>query len=163
MSTPKNNYWKWFFAIVIALALFSAIFMIWWSWRLQLKPEQLEAMHQLWDDAGPKSYSLIYTETFTGRTDSETRSNRYVVKVKDRTVTEVTVNGIPKAARLDYHSMDGLFKEMEDFQDKDEKEQRKVYRVASFDPHIGALRSYIRRVMGTRERQEITVESLKAK
>lgn len=159
----KNNNWKWFFGIVIFLALFTAISLVCWNLWLQLKPEQLEAAHQLWDEAGPKSYSLVYTHTFSSRTDSDTHTNHYAVKVKDRAVTEVIVNGIPKNDGLDYHSMDGLFKEIEGFQDKDEKEKRKVYRIAEFDRQTGAIRSYVRRVSGTRERQQIKVESLEAK
>lgn len=155
-----NNHWKWFFAIVITLALFTAISLIWWNLRLQLKPEELEAAHTLWDAAGPKSYTLVYTESFTSRTDAVAQSNHYVVKVRDRSVTEVIVNGLPKTEGLDYHGMDGLFKEVEGFQDKDDKEKRKVYRRASFDGQSGAILLYIRRVMGSSERQEIRVESL---
>src|SRR5262245_32787701 len=162
-SAPRNNNWKWFFAIVIGLALFVAVSLIWWNLRLQLKPEELEAARKLWDEKGPASYSLDYTETFTGEGDSRVLSNRYVVQVRDRKVTEMVVNGIREDERREYHDMNGLFNEIEVFQDKDEKEKRRIYRRAIFDPNHGAILWYVRRVMNSRERQEITVKSLEVK
>lgn len=164
MAEPrKNNNWKWFFAALVVLGLGSAVGMIWYNQSQQLKPEQLEAARKLWDEQGPASYTLIYTQTFSSQADSRVLSNHYVVKVRDRRVVEMIVNGIPETERIEYHDMNGLFNEIEGFQEKDEKENRRVYRVAEFDKNTGAIGSFVRRVMGTSERQKITVETLEAK
>lgn len=162
MPPTKNNNWKWFFAIVAALALAASIVLVVFNLRQQLTPEQLDAARQLWIGHGPASYTLIYTEKFSSQAGSESK-NHYVVKVRDRKVTEVLVNGAPKEERLEYHDMNGLFNEVEAFQDKDSKEKRKVFCRASFDDNTGAIRSYVRYVPNSSERQQIDVESLEAK
>jgi hypothetical protein len=160
--TPKNNNWKWFFLIVAVLALAASIFLVVFNMRQQLKPEELEAARQLWIEHGPASYTLIYTEKFSSQAGNELK-NHYVVKVRDRKVTEVLVNGAPKEERLEYHDMNGLFNEVEAFQDKDSKEKRRVYCRARFDDDTGAIREYVRYVPNSSERQQIDLELIEAK
>jgi hypothetical protein len=160
MPPPKNNAWKWFFAILIVLALFASILMIVVNWRLQLKPEQLEAARKRWETSGPASYVMNYTT----RRNDETRTDHYVVKVRQKKTYEVLVNDLPLTERLDYYGMDALFNDVERFQDMDaEKDKPRTYTRAIFDDQTGAIRKYVRRVMGGHERQEINVEPLEVK
>ena len=158
---PPNNNWKWFFAIVFALALFTAVSLIWWNLRLQLKPEQLEANRRLWEANGPADYVMVYMT----RRNEETSTDRYVVKVKQKKAYEVLVNGIPEPPeRLEYQSMDSLFNYIERFLELDsEPGKPRTYARASFDEKTGAIRNYVRRVMGKTERLEINVEPLATK
>lgn len=160
-ADKKNNNWKWFFAIVFALALFTAVSLIWWNLRLQLKPEQLEANRKLWEAHGPADYVMVYT---THRNEEAT-SDHYVVKVRQKKAYEVIVNGIPEPQeRLEYQSMDALFNYIERFMELDgEKGKPRTYARAHFDESTGAIRSYVRRVMGKTERLEINVEPLVVK
>ncbi len=156
----RNNHWKWFFAILIALALFASILMIVVNWQLQLKPEQLEGARKLWETNGPANYVMVYTT----RRNDETTTDHYVVKVRQKKTYAVLVNDLPLTERLDYYGMDALFNDVERFQDMDnEKGKPRTYTRATFDDRTGAIRWYVRRVMGSRERQEITVKSLDAK
>ena len=161
MSPRKNNNWKWFFAIVAALSLCVAVSLIWWNLRLQLKPEQLEAARALWNTNGPADYVLVYTT----RKNEETTTDHYVVRVRQKKPYEVIVNGLPEPAeRLDYQSMDALFNYIERFLELDsEKDKPRTYTRADFDHKTGAIRSYVRRIMGKRERLEINVEALETK
>jgi hypothetical protein len=162
MNPKKSNNWKWFFAALVVLSLLASGTLIGYNMQLQLRPEELEAKRELWRQNRPASYTLIYTETFSSQADSAPLSNHYVVKVDNRKVREVLVNGIPKKEGLEYHDMDGLFNEVERFFELDEKEKRRVFRKAQFDDN-GAIKSYVRRVAVSRERQEILVESLQAR
>ncbi len=54
--------------------------------------------------------------------------------------------------------MHHLLRDIEVFLDRDAKEGKKNYNVAIFDDQTGALRKYIRRVMGMRQRVEETVQ-----
>ena len=160
MPPTKNNTWKWFFAILFALALFASILMIAVNWHLQLKPELLEAARERWVASGPASYVMVYTT----RRNDETKTDHYVVKVRQKKTYEVLVNDIRLTERLDYYGMDAMFNDIERFQDLDsEKGKPRTYTRATFDDHTGAIRWYVRRVMGSRERQEINVEPLETK
>src|SRR5205814_719130 len=125
-------------------------FLVVFNLRQQLKPEQLEANRELWNKYGPKSYTLIYTEAFSSQGGNDKMSNHYVVKVRDRKVTEVLVNGAPKEKRLEYHDMNGLFNEVEAFQDKDAKEKRKVFCQGVFASDTGAILRFVRSVPNSR-------------
>jgi len=159
--TKNTSGWKWFFGVLALLTVSASVSLIWYSQAQQLRPEQFEAAAAHWAKHKPRSYRLRYKDTFSSQA-GETTTNDYAVEVRDGKVVEVLVNGSPKAERLEYHDMEGLFSTIERFLDLDEKEKRKVYRIGVFDPESGALRRYVRRVMASRERQEIIVEPLQA-
>ena len=156
VNNPRG--WKWYFAALILLTLAATVSLIVYNLWQQLTLEKFENNLKLWQQKGPKSYTLVYKDKFTSQGGDE-QTNHYVVKVVNRKVKEVLVNGVPKEERLEYHDMDGLLGFIERFFEMDEKEKRKVYRKAVFDENTGALRYFVRSVMATRERQEIVVES----
>ncbi|MBV8169683.1 MAG: hypothetical protein JO021_23040 [Alphaproteobacteria bacterium] len=163
----KNNAWIWFFVLMAVASVGVAGFMIWFNRHLQLRPEQLQAALQRWQEHGPASYRLTYTR----RLGDSDHTDTFVVKVRHRKVVEVRMNGEPLRdedglpitdERLQYHSMDRLLRDVERFLELDARDGRTNYNVAFFDEDTGALRKYVRRVMGTRERveEEAKVEPL---
>ena len=166
METPpkKNRKWIWYFAVLAVLTIIATATLAIYNIRQQLKPEQVNVAIALWNAKGPKDYVLVYTAKKTdlsGDTD-----DHYVVKVKDGQAYEVLLNGLPlvEERQLAYFGMNRLLQYIERFMEIDaEPGSPKTYRRGDFDGKTGALLRYVRRVMGTRQRLEITVESLEAK
>jgi len=156
-ARPNSN-WIWYFVVLAALSLIAVVTLIVYNLQQQLKPEQLAAAQKLWDEKGPRSYRLKYTV----KKNDDPRVDEYTVKVVDGKVMAATVNGLEEPLeRLRYYGMAVLFKYIEDYQELDRKQgQPRTYCRAIFDPDTGALRWYVRRVMGRRERVEITVQRL---
>lgn len=160
----RSKAWIWFFTFLVIASVSVAGFMIWFNMRMQLTPEQLEAAMQQWKEHGPRDYRLKVTKQV-----NENEPEHYEITVRDRRVIEVRLNGQrlrnesnePYPAgheRLQWYTMHHLLREIEVFLDRDAKERKKNYNVAIFDDQTGALRKYIRRVMGTRQRVEETVQ-----
>lgn len=159
----KNYAWIGYFAFLLVASVGVTAFMIWFNYRVQLKPEQLEAARELWKQSGPKSYNMIYTkEIGTGG-----RKETFVVKVRNRIVEEVRMNEKPLVANSDgeqendpriYHSMDNFYRDLMKFMECDQKpDAKKVYVTANFDEKTGAVLRYIRYVMGTPDRVELNI------
>jgi hypothetical protein len=168
MTTKKNHRWIWFFVVVAGLSLAAVVSLIVYNLGQQLKPEQLEAAIRLWKEKGWRSYQLTYTikRGIPASTDT------YVVRVRGGRVVSSTVNDRPEEKRLfGARGMDALFDDIERFRELDAKPGRpRTYTRAIFDNDTGALRWYVRSVMGvadsvfgaaiTKERTEIKIESL---
>lgn len=162
-TKPPRNNWGWiaYFIFIVVASVGVAGFMIWFNLSIQLTPEQLEAARALWKENGIKNYDMIYVEKHS----PEDRVMTFVVRVRKGEVKEVTMNG--KALEKDkdrtddpkiYHSMDALMRFIENNQFIDSKPGApKVYVTGVFDEKTGALRKYIRRVMGSAQRVEILV------
>jgi len=153
----KNRRWIWYFVVVFTLAILASIGLIAFNWQQQLRPEQLEAAHKLWKDKGPPDYTMSYTNHVYGRPVGD----HFWVRVRKGKVVESRYNGEPEPPeRLGYRGMEGLFDDMEKFMRKDsDKSGPKTFVRAIFDRKTGALLSYVRSVMGGRERVEISVDT----
>ena len=153
----KNRIWVWYFVLLAVLTVTSITVLVTFNLRQQLKPEQLAAATALWNKNGPRDYAMKYRQTVGDETET------YAVHVRGGEVESVERNGQPLEERQrKYHSMPALFSYVRDFLDFDSQPNRpRTYTVAVFDPNDGHLLHYIRRVMGTRERAEITVTELK--
>lgn len=160
----RSNYgWMGYFAFLIIASVGVAGFMIWFNYRMQLTPKQLDEAHNLWKDNGPKSYNMIYSKKI-GTMD---HADEFKVKVRNGVVIEVKLRDEPlkrpKEAEPDYdprvyHSMDNIFRDMQRFMEKDQKKDaNKVYVVANFDPKTGAVQRYIRYDMRSKERVELNI------
>ena len=134
--------------------------MIVFNLRQQLKPEQLEAARKLWETNGPKDYVLKYSI----HVYQDQRTDHYLVRVKQGKAYEAIVNDLPQSAdRMGYYGMEALFNYIERFLEIDaEPNAPRTFARARFDEKTGALRDYVRRVMGKSDRVEITVEGLEA-
>ena len=165
----KNHTWIYFFAFLVIASVGVTVFMIRFNLSIQLKPEDLAAARKLWEEKGPKSYDLFYTEQL----NDDDRKTVFAVKVRAGKVAEVLMNGKPLEPTTEdgvehdprpYHSMEAKYRDIERFLDIDQKKDApRVYVIANFDPETGAVLRYIRRVMGTRERVELNlrVEAMK--
>jgi hypothetical protein len=158
--TRKNNIWIYYFAFLFVASVGVAVFMIDFNRGLQLKPQELEASHELWREKGPKSYDMVYAKQII--VDGPTTT--FAVKVRAGKVEEVLMNGKPLEAGKDndprlYHSMDSIFRDLGRFMDIDQKKDApKVYVTAIFNQQTGAVQKYIRYVMGTTQRVELNVK-----
>lgn len=152
-TPPPNRRWLWYFATLVVLTAVSITTMIVYNLKQQLKPGQLAAAQAVWKQKGPRDYDLTYTKKVG---EPET----YTVRVRNGAVVGAERNGQPLEERqLHYHSMNALFADVERFLEMDAEPGRpKTFTIARFDPDDGHLRHYIRRVMGSTERAEITVE-----
>jgi len=159
-TREKNAGWAIYFGIVFLLAIAATGTLIAFNLRLQLTPEQFEIAKKTWQEKGPANYVMVYK---TSKNNEET-TDHYVVKVRNRKTIEVLANGLPlPEERFSYYGMDRLYDDIERFVDQDaEKGRPKVFTRGFFDTQ-GAIRWYVRRVMGTKERIEITVEPLDSK
>ena len=168
-ATPtKNHAWIYFFAFLIVASVGVTAFMIWFNLSIQLTAKQLNEAKDLWKENGPKDYNLIYTK----RLNDDSRVHTFKIKVRAGKVEEVLLDGKPLAQNKDegqeqdpriFHSMHQILRDIERFMDQDSKPGApKVYVTAIFDDKNGALRRYIRRVMGTNLRIEmhLTVEAV---
>lgn len=156
-ATRPNRRWIWFFLLLILLSLAAIITLIAYNLSLQLKPEQLAAARQRWQDHGLRSYQLSYARKL-GADAPES----FVVRVRSGRVVSVSLAGRTLEKRLfAHHGMEAMFDHIQEFLDRDARPgQPRTYTKAVFDPATGAVRHYVRRVMGSTERLEITVESL---
>jgi hypothetical protein len=167
MTTPrkKNHAWVWFFAFIVVASVGVAGFMIVFNLRMQLKPEQLEAHMQRWQEHGPSDYLMTFTKKIN-RSEPDT----FVVKVRAKKVVEVRMNGkllrneetgqaFPAGHdQLQYYSMDRLLRDVEIFMQRDARDGRKVYNVAVFDDETGALRRYVRSDRSSNQHVEESVK-----
>lgn len=163
-ARKKNATWIWFFTFLVIASVSVAGFMIWFNLHIQLKPEQLESAMQRWKEHGPRDYRLIITKKI-----NKNEPEHFEVTVRDHRVIEVRLNGQrlrneanepypPGHERLQWYTMHHLQREIEVLLDRDAKDGKKNFNVADFDNQNGALRLYRRRVMGTDQRVEETVQ-----
>jgi hypothetical protein len=82
------------------------------------------------------------------------------VQVRDGKVTSVTLDGQPlEAWQYGYYGMPAMFNDIEMFLEQDSKPgQPRTFKKALFDANDGHIMKFIRRVMGSTERVEISVK-----
>jgi hypothetical protein len=154
----KNRAWLWLFLLLFVASVVVAVTMIRFNLGLQLTAEDLAAARARWKEKGPRDYRMVYTKQL----GDDPRKDRFVVEVRGGQVRSVIMNQTTylDADKLGYHSMDRLFYDITLSMEQDEKERRKVYVRAAFNPVTGAIQEYIRRVTGKRERVQLQVLEL---
>jgi hypothetical protein len=156
----RNRRWVWFFIVTVFLSVLAAAVFIVVNLSLQLTGDELDRAFEKWQQRGPKSYEMRYTVKRGASSDVDV----YDVKVVKGEVIRAWLNDLPVSyEQINNYSMTALFRDMKQFMELDSKPGSSwAYTRAVFDEHDGHLRSYVRRVMGGRERVEITVIQFKS-
>lgn len=150
-TRPRNRNWIWFFLVLGFLAV-SAVSISWfYNSRQQLTVDELARNRALWDQKGPKDYTLEYTLK-GGATGA------YVVQVRNGEVVSAEPDERPLAVKRAYYGMPALYDDIETFMELDKKSKRRPFQVATFHADHGGLIRFVRRVPGTSERVEINVK-----
>jgi hypothetical protein len=163
-AIPRGR-WVWPF---IGIAFIAVILLGWLALfvQQQLEPAQqlnldeLQAARKLWDAKKPKDYQMLYTVQRGGVRGKD----QYFVEVKGNHVRSVLMNGNERLPpdKLDYHSMDALFNDIERFLHRDAQPgSPKTFCRGYFDTEDGHLQKFIRRVVGGTESVEIKVEEFR--
>jgi hypothetical protein len=164
----KRSPWRWiiFFVLLIALAATGITLPVVYNLGQQLKPEQLNASKRLWQEKGPRDYDLSFSITH----DRERLAERHVVQVRDGQVIysacegEVVamspliaaVVGLPVGGTAEGGARDvpAIFAHIEGLLRQEDTAEQRNFIVAVFDPKEGYPRRFIRRIRGTKTREE---------
>ncbi|HYV37609.1 MAG TPA: DUF6174 domain-containing protein [Gemmataceae bacterium] len=161
----KRANWIWYFIGIAMIAVFLLGILIFFiqnqlAPEKQLSIEQLNTARKLWVEKGPKDYQLLYTV----QRGTDKGKDLFFVEVRGGKVQSVILNGNERlpADKLDYSSMEGLFKDIEMFLKHDaQPTDKKTFCRGYFDREDGHLVEFVRRVEGSTERVGIKVEEFK--
>jgi hypothetical protein len=167
-NKPSSGRWRWvsFFVLLTVLAAVGVTLPIVYNLNQQLTPEQLRQAQQRWQANGPKDYDLTYAITY----DRERLAERHVVLVRGGEVVFESCEGevvqmapalsaavgfpLGGAAEGAGRDVPSIFKHVETLLSEANTAQRRNFIVAVFDPREGYPRRFIRRVRGTKTREE---------
>lgn len=147
---PKR--WVWFFLVLGTLAVAGVGIEVWSNLQQQLTPEKLALARALWADKGPRDYTLDYEIKREDAPDPSPRvGEKHTVRVKDGKTETPPAPG-------EFGDMDDLFDWIDGRLRADrESGGPRPFVKATFDPHDGHVLHYVRSVMRTHERIEVTV------
>jgi Family of unknown function (DUF6174) len=150
--TRRNSSWIWYFAVVAVLSVLFTFVLVRFNLAQQLTLAEVVAAERLWKEKGPADYDMEYTKQGSA-------TGTFTVRVRNHRVERVICDGQPQEARLlPYSSMESLFGFIEDYLREDAKPGApRVFTTGRFDDHDGHLLHYVRRVMESTERIELTV------
>jgi len=126
----------------------------------QLQLDQLSKSRAVWLARDNKDYRMVYTVQRGG----ERGKDLFFVEVRAGTVQSVLLNGTQQLPenQLEYHSMEGLFNDIELFLQKDAQPgSPKTVCSGYFSNDDGHLLWFVRQVVGGAERVEIKVEEFR--
>jgi hypothetical protein len=152
-ASRSSSNWIWYFAVVAVLSILFTLILVRFNLAQQLTLSDLLAAERLWKERGPADYDMEYTKEGSA-------TGTFTVRVRNHRVERVICDGQPQEARLlPYSSMEALFGFIEDYLREDAKPgARRVFTTGRFDDHDGHLLHYVRRVMESPERIELTVK-----
>jgi hypothetical protein len=150
LKSQKSKKWVWFFLLLAALAAAGVTVEVWSNLNQQLTPEKLAAARAVWREKGPRDYFLDYEIKREDNPDPAPHAgDKHTVRVAD---------GKAEAHAGEFGSMDELFDEIDRRLRADrEAGGRLPFVKATFDPGDGHIVHYVRSVMKSRERLEVTV------
>jgi hypothetical protein len=151
-SRPSSN-WIWYFSVVAVLSVLFTVVLIRFNLTQQLTLADLLAAQKLWKEQGPADYDMEYTKQGSA-------TGTFTVRVRNHRVERVICDGRPEEERLlRYSSMEALFGFIEDYLREDARPGApRVFTTGRFDDRDGHLLHYVRRVMESPERIELTVK-----
>jgi hypothetical protein len=161
----RNRGWIWFFVILAVLTITATAILWLYNLNQQLKPEQLAAARKLWQEKGPRDYTLTLTKEGSAQGTYLVSVRHGVVAsvLEQRVVKEggkVKTAGIPLEARLfSYYDMDALFDDLQRFLEiKADPRKGRVFLRAHFDPDDGHIQEYVFSNSTDRQRVRVVVE-----
>ena len=158
----RSRAWVWFFAILAGLCTVGITAEVWFNLNQQLSPERLEAARRTWRENGPRDYVLEYAVKREYNPDPAGRTpEKYTVEVRDGQVVSVRGDGGKKvqAGEFEFGSMEDLFAAVGRRLAEDRAaEGRRPFVKATFQKATGGIVHYVRSVMRTRERLEVSVQ-----
>jgi len=150
MKKRTSKRWLWFFAILVVLTALGAGLELWFNLSQQLKPERLAEARRLWNEKGPRDYTLEYTINQKGRDLEEG-----IVHVRQGGAS-TTSDRLPKTRAYQFESVEAVFEHMEkDLEADRQPGSPRSFITATFDRNDGHPIRYVRSVSSTRERLEI--------
>jgi Family of unknown function (DUF6174) len=162
---PARKPWVWYF---LGIALVAGGLLLWLALFIQqqlapaqqLRVDQLLAARRLWEARKIDEYQMVYTVQRGG----DSKKDQYYVEVRGGKVRSVIFNGkepLPEN-QLEYHSMAGLFSDIERFLGIDARpDSPQTFCRGYFDAQDGHLILFVRRVVGRPESVEIKVEEFR--
>jgi hypothetical protein len=159
VPSKKSRNWVWFFAILAVLAISGVSYEVWYNLHQQLKPAELNTARRLWEANGPFDYRLEY-KVDTSPEPATSTPDQYTVVVRGGKV--VSVKSVEDRRLPAKELVFGTMAELFDFimkQQADDAEpgRPRPFVKATFDPDDGHVVHYVRSVMRTGERLEISV------
>jgi hypothetical protein len=150
LKTQNSKRWVWFFLLLGTLTVSGVVIGVWSNLQQQLTPEKLAAARAQWTEKGPRDYELDYEVKRGDRPDPSPQvGEKYTVIVKDGKAVSP-----PPPGR--FGSLDDFFDWIEQRLRADrEPGAPRVFAVLTFH---GDELHYVRSVMTTRERIEITAK-----
>ncbi len=158
IKKKSNLGWAGYFLILLGMGIVAVTVMVVYNIRQQLKPDQLEAAHELWKENAPKNYDLKYLIKRPGD-----QTDKFYVKVRKGETVELTLNGKSQPRHLyRHHGMPALFRYVKRFMEIDQDPKTpKSFTRAIFHKKDGHIMWYVRRVSGTKDRVEVEVKEFK--
>jgi Family of unknown function (DUF6174) len=162
---PARKPWVWYF---LGIALVAGGLLLWLALWIQhqmgrdqqLQVDQILAARKLWETKKIDDYQMVYTVQRGG----DSKKDQYYVDVRGGKVRSVIFNGKEPLAesQLEYHSMAGLFNDIERFLWTDaQRDSPQTFCRGYFDTQDGHLLLFVRRVVGRPESVEIKVEEFR--
>lgn len=169
----RSRRWIGFFIVLAVLAGVAVSVPLIYNLSIQLRPEQLAEARRRWLEHATPNYDLECLIRTTSGTQQEERT--YLVQVRGGRVVLVVDNGeavylnpsLAGVAGLGvlalsedprHFGVTALFDEIEAALRKDEKEGRRSFASAQFDPRDGHPFHYVHRVRSTKERVEWNIK-----
>jgi hypothetical protein len=151
-SNRPSRAWIWYFAILAGLTVLSITVLVRYNLAQQLTAAQLDQARALWAKKGPTDYDMELTQTGNAPAN-------YQVRVRNKKVVRLVQDGRPLEKRLySSYDMPALFGYIGDFLEEDSRPgMPRTYARGFFDEGDGHLVHYVRRVMGTTQRLELSV------
>lgn len=171
----QSRAWLGYFVALITLGVTAILAPVIYNNSIQLRPEQIAAARQLWQQAGPRDYEIDYR---VKRYYPDPRADEYRVVVRDGRAVRVFCNGqaqvladasaglaVGLAAGLvrdddaGRQTVEGIFDHLDNLVGRTQgrASSKRDYCTGQFDAATGYPTHFIHRIAGTHQRQEWTV------
>jgi hypothetical protein len=160
----RPHSWLWYIAGLAVLGALAIAIPLVYNLRLQLKPADLQAAEERWQQQAPRDYDLEYLWKEEGDAGSQVPPERQReegrLEVRGGVIRQALRNGVavPPQTCAD-RDVTALFRLIASYLEVDSQPGApRVYVVGQFDPADGHPVHYVRRVTSSRRRIEVIVQ-----